>query len=489
MAILIVAGLSFTSVYGFADYTRERNQLQSMLEADVSNLVSTLSLVIADDIFYGKYFELWNRIDAVYKYNHSGENPQLLYIIREIAVTNNNGLIVGHTQPDEHPLLQRDEDSDFEKYAEPANGNKIVWVNDPQPLLFVKFPVFFSNEKIGDITLEVDPQPLLDTQHSLIARFFIFEIVLIAILLFSASILARRLSRPIEQAANVLSMLGTGAVDLPELKSRQDELQRLAVAIESADSRIHANNVAAQNRQAELEGHVQDRTREIESFSYSVSHDLRSPLRAMDGFSQALLEDYADNLDDTGKNYLQRIRAATERMGDLIDDLLMLSSVSRKKLKFEPVNLSVMAHDLADELREEFPGREVDVQIAEKLQARGDARLLRIALRNIIGNAWKYTEKTAQPRIEFGCQTKGEGAVFFVRDNGTGFDMKYVHKLFDAFQRLHGRDEYEGTGIGLAIVHRIIKRHQGEIWAEGDPGQGAIFYFRLGDSENVSHVA
>ena len=485
MSLLLAGGLSLTTVYGYFDYVRERDQLQDMVEADVLNLANTLSLVIADDIFYEKYFELWNRINAVYRNNHSAAGRHVLYSIREISVVNKDDLIVAHSDPDNHPLLAPDEHSKLDGRGDEADGEVLFWINDAEPLLVLRMPVLFGDERVGVIALQVDPQPMLEVQNAIITRYIMFEIVLLIILVLSARFLARWLSRPVEQASNVLSLLGTGTVNLPELKSRHDELKRLGVTIENADHRIHASNVAARDRQNELESHVQDRTREIESFTYSVSHDLRSPLRAMDGFSQALLEDYGDELDDTAKNYLQRIRGASERMGDLIDDLLMLSSVNRKDLKHESMDLTAMGWEIVEELREEFPHRKVDIVIKEEMRVRGDTRLMRIALRNLLGNAWKYTEKTPEARVEFGRK----GGTFYVRDNGTGFDMKYVHKLFEAFQRLHGRDDYEGTGIGLAIVQRIISRHHGEVWAESEPGQGATFYFHLGDGENVSRVA
>ncbi len=222
--------------------------------------------------------------------------------------------------------------------------------------------------------------------------------------------------------------------------------------------------------------------RELESFAYSVSHDLRAPLRAINGFGQALEEDYAALLDGEARDYLRRIRAASERMGQLIDDLLKLSRVSRHHLQYEEVDLSAMAREILAELHQGTPGRRVDVHIEGGLVARGDAKLLRIALANLLGNAWKYTRRRRVARIEFGAFEQDGETVFFVRDNGAGFDMRYVDKLFVAFQRLHHLHEYEGTGIGLATVARIINRHSGRVWAEGESGKGAVFYFSLNSS-------
>jgi PAS domain S-box-containing protein len=236
----------------------------------------------------------------------------------------------------------------------------------------------------------------------------------------------------------------------------------------------------------ELELRVVERTRqlqainkELEAFAYSVSHDLRAPLRSIDGFSQALLEDYYDQFDETGRDYLNRVRRNSQRMGDLIDDMLTLSRISRNEMNLELVDLSALAHDVAQELSQTDPQRAVDWEIAPDLSAQCDARLLRVVLVNLLGNAWKFTRKRELAIIRFE-QTQHEGQLcFVVRDNGVGFDMQYVDKLFGAFQRLHPTSEFEGTGIGLATVQRVIQRHGGHAWAEGEEGIGASFYFSL----------
>ncbi len=219
--------------------------------------------------------------------------------------------------------------------------------------------------------------------------------------------------------------------------------------------------------------------KELEAFSYSVSHDLRAPLRSLDGFSQALLEDYHDRLDDTGRDFLQRVRAASQRMGTLIDDLLSLSRVTRGDLQVEKVDLSALATALAAELQRSDPQRDVRFAIAPDLVARGDPGLMRLVLQNLLGNAWKFTGKRSPAHVEVGSMAHDGGRAFFVQDDGAGFDMAYAAKLFGAFQRLHASDEFPGSGIGLATVQRIIHRHGGQVWAEGTPGRGATFYFTL----------
>jgi PAS domain S-box-containing protein len=220
--------------------------------------------------------------------------------------------------------------------------------------------------------------------------------------------------------------------------------------------------------------------KELEAFSYSVSHDLRAPLRSIDGFGQALLEEYAEHLDDTAADYLRRIRAATQRMGELIDDLLDLSRVTRREMRHEDVDLSALATTVIGDLTKAQPSRDIEVQIAAGLVGRGDAHLLRVLLENLLGNAWKFTGRQTAARVEFGARREGDRLVYYVRDNGVGFDMTYAHKLFGAFQRLHAATEFPGTGIGLATVERIVHRHGGRVWAHSEIGQGATFFFTLG---------
>ncbi len=223
--------------------------------------------------------------------------------------------------------------------------------------------------------------------------------------------------------------------------------------------------------------------RELESFNYSVSHDLRAPLRAIDGFSRAVVDSYTGQLEERAVHYLGRVRAATQTMDCLIDDLLDLSRISRSELGIERVDLSSMVAEICAEFRRAEPAREVDFAVAREAVVCGDPRLLRIALQNLLGNAWKFTKRHSRARIEFGMRKEAGESVFFIRDDGAGFDMKYSGKLFGAFQRLHSIEEFEGTGVGLATVQRVVMRHGGRIWAEGEVEKGATFYFTLGNRE------
>jgi light-regulated signal transduction histidine kinase (bacteriophytochrome) len=248
--------------------------------------------------------------------------------------------------------------------------------------------------------------------------------------------------------------------------------------------------IKTRESQRDLEHRVADRTaqlqaanKELEAFSYSVSHDLRAPLRHLNGFSQALLEDYSDRLDDQGKNFLQQVRNASQEMAQLIDDVLQLARVTRSEMRKEFVNLSELAAGVVADLQKMERRPNVIVNIEAGLSAPGDKRLSRIVLANLLGNAWKFTSRRKDAEIAFGkAQHNGE-TIYFVRDNGAGFDMTYVNKLFGAFQRLHTAGEFEGTGIGLATVQRIIHRHGGRVWAEGEMNKGATFYFALPNSK------
>jgi PAS domain S-box-containing protein len=263
-----------------------------------------------------------------------------------------------------------------------------------------------------------------------------------------------------DDGKTLLATIAQG-LDITERKQNEEEIRALNEYL-----RQHEAELAASNK-------------ELESFSYSVSHDLRAPLRNIDGFSQALLEDYSSKLDEQGKDFLKRVRAATQRMGGLIDDLLQLSLTMRKEMQREKVNLSQLALSIINELKEAEPERQVEVAIEEKAQVSGDARLLREMLANLLGNAWKFTSSRSPAKIEFGHTEKDGEKLFYVKDNGAGFDMRYANKLFIPFQRLHSLLEFPGNGIGLAIVKRIIERHGGSVWAEGEVEKGATFYFKL----------
>jgi light-regulated signal transduction histidine kinase (bacteriophytochrome) len=246
-----------------------------------------------------------------------------------------------------------------------------------------------------------------------------------------------------------------------------------------AEQELRGATEALERRVAERTAELEAANRDLEAFSYSVSHDLRAPLRAIDGFGQALLQDYRERLDDQGRDYLTRMCNAGRRMAGLIDDLLTLSRAGRAEMRRSPVDLGEIARSVLEGLRQREPGRRVEAVVADGLTTSGDPRLLRLLMENLIGNAWKFTGQREHARIEVGAVARDGGRVFFVRDNGAGFDMAYVGRLFVPFQRLHSPAQFAGNGVGLATVRRIVRRHGGEVWAEGAVEGGATLYFTL----------
>jgi light-regulated signal transduction histidine kinase (bacteriophytochrome) len=254
------------------------------------------------------------------------------------------------------------------------------------------------------------------------------------------------------------------AANITERKRIEEQLERHRSELARANTELIAAN------------------KELEAFSYSVSHDLRAPLRSIDGFSLALLEDYEEKLDAEGKDSLHRVRAATQRMGALIDDLLNLSRVTRAEMKLQKVDLSAIGRSIGAELENSQPKRRIEFHVQAGLEAHADSNLMRIVLENLLGNAWKFTSKRESARIEFGQTNNNGSRVYFVRDDGTGFDSARAERLFGAFQRFHDKNDFPGTGVGLATVQRIVQRHGGRIWAESSVGKGATFYFTLLDA-------
>lgn len=263
------------------------------------------------------------------------------------------------------------------------------------------------------------------------------------------------------------------------LAAAVQRLEQDIVKLEQAETEINQLNAALEQRVAERTSQLEAVNRELEAFSYSVSHDLRTPLRSIDGFSQALVEDYGDRLDTVGRDYIGRVRNAAQRMGILIDDLLQLARVTRIEMKRVPIDLSKMAYEVVGDLQKHRGFAQSPFHIQADLHAQGDPALLRVVMENLLDNAWKYSSKIAHPKIDVGSRVENGRMVYFVQDNGVGFDMAYVNKLFGAFQRLHRVEDFPGTGVGLATVKRIVHRHGGEIWALGKPGAGALFSFTL----------
>ena len=296
-------------------------------------------------------------------------------------------------------------------------------------------------------------------------------------------------ARPLNRLNQYVSDVETDSLK-KELSNKRlifsvSEFNHFARSFAEFHDRLISSQLSLQKLNLNLEQRVESRTlelqsinRELEAFSYSVSHDLRAPLRRIDGFCQALLEDYSDKLDRQGQEYLERVISNTHQMAELIDDLLNLSRIARMQMNVSRVDLSDLVRTIVRQLQEQSPGRHVAVKIQDNIMAYGDKKLLAVLLDNIVSNAWKYTSKTRDASIEFGGQQQDGETVYYIKDNGAGFDMQYVNKIFEVFQRLHG-GEFEGTGIGLATAYRIVKRHNGDIWAQSQVNKGASFYFTL----------
>src|SRR2546430_2392101 len=429
------------------------------------------------------------------------ENLELLHYrpqIRAAAIYNARGKIFASYSGSDGREFPKLPEADVTR----IEGNELV--------LFKR--IVDSREILGTVYLRAD----YELYDRLVGYLGIAAIVA-AIAMLVAYVLSRQLQHivtspllAIADVAREVTEKRTFSLRAPKLS--KDEIGMLAESfntmlaeIERATRDLQASNevlgreIAEHNRaeqeilrlNTELEQRVKERTAqleytngELEAFCYSVSHDLRAPLRAIDGFSQALLEDFPKDVPEEARRYLSRIRSSTQRMGQLIEDLLNLARVSRGGLERRQADISELARQVVTELQNREPQRKVDISIWDGMRANADSRLLRAALENLIGNAWKFSSKTDKARIEIGSLSDDGRAVFYVRDNGAGFDMAYANKLFGAFQRLHSGNEYQGTGIGLATVQRIVHRHGGRIWADAKPGKGAAFYFTL-ESDGV----
>jgi signal transduction histidine kinase len=337
------------------------------------------------------------------------------------------------------------------------------------------------------IVVEISEQAVLTNTGRFLRRVIIFDLILLLIGVTGAFALSRSITRPLHLLTGAATAISGGDYTRLVDVNTGDELGELAGAFNTMVARVG-------EAQRELEGKVQERTaeleaanKELEAFSYSVSHDLRAPLRGIDGFSQALLEDYGDKLDEKGKQFLNRVRSAAQRMAELIDNLLALSQVTRGELMREQVDLSSLARSVAAQLKQGEPGRDIEFDVSKDVLVEGDPRLLLIVIENLFGNAWKFTSKHSHARVEFGLARENGQTVYYVRDDGAGFDMAYAGKLFGAFQRLHQANEFQGTGIGLATVGRIVSRHGGHVWAEGEVEKGATFSFTLSKRPEGKH--
>jgi signal transduction histidine kinase len=339
---------------------------------------------------------------------------------------------------------------------------------------------------LGKLAMEFSSNPLSQAYNQAKTLGVVIAIIGMSIIAMVGTTFGTVLTKRLKKLDYAVEEVGKGNFNVSTGIKGRDELGRLGEAFDTMAKQIERDNKQMADMNKELEKRVEHRTKaladansEYESFAYSVSHDLRAPLRSINGFSQALKDDYYDLLDDNAKDYLTRIQNASVRMGDLIDALLELSRINRAKIDVKQVNLSKFASSIIQELSKDPNCRPVNWQIQPNVKAYGDSRLLYNVLSNLLNNAWKFTQKEPNATIEFGLKKLNGEDLYYVKDNGAGFNEDYKEKLFAPFNRLHRDSEFEGSGIGLSTVQRIIHRHGGRIWGEGKTGEGATFYFTL----------
>ena len=396
-----------------------------------------------------------------------------------------NGQILSHTD-----LSMVAKKSEALGELKDAQTRKLLYQG--RPVMEIVYPARLGSHHLANahVAYFLDQDTFTDTYN--INKIVILVVVLLGGLLIAILFIVRRHTVPVSQLTDYVTSLSLEDIhkklDSSLLNSRS-EAGDLARAFDSMALRLMTAFQELKNDELHLKKLVEERTqnlseanRELEAFSYSVSHDLRAPLRAIDGFTEILQEDYEHLLDEDGRHYIQRIRAGVGRMNELINAMLQLSRISRQELDAVTVGIGKLAQEIAENLQESDKQRNIEFIIDQELYAAGDISLLRIMLENLLGNAWKYTARVEHAVVEFGMQREGDEQIFFLRDNGAGFDMAYADKLFAVFGRLHKDDEFEGSGVGLATVERIIRRHGGRIWAESEPGKGAVFFFTLASS-------
>ncbi len=391
----------------------------------------------------------------------------------------------------EYSTREQDQDQGFCPSMDRTLGMQTEFDDE---FLHVSSLIELEEDNIGFIYLRAELRSIDERiRKQSIATLLIAACATLAAYLLS-NLVQRLISIPLTNVANTATTIEQKrdySLRAPEYG--RDELGKLSHSFNTMLDTIEYQNQQLLEAKENLESMVDHRTREmklaireLESFAYSVSHDLRAPLRSINGFSQAVMETSKGQLDEESQEYLQRVCNASERMSELIDALLSLSRTSQQAMSRSSTNLSAIAHECMRELAEAHPERKVEYRIEENLLAYADPHLMRIVLQNLLSNAWKFTAKRKDAKIEFDAQQKNSVIVYYVRDNGAGFDMEYQDRLFVAFQRLHDPSDFKGTGIGLATVARIIHRHGGEIWAQSEPGEGATFNFTLEAEVNSS---
>ena len=458
MLLTIVSGVVLTGLF-FVTY--ERVHMREQLEHEIQVTVKVASSQLTAALMF----------DDLKTQQESANSLRFDDTIEVVCVYGMNGRLKVQSYPGDNeakrcPAEPGSLTTGF--FADHYQYKKTVYLDDvPQGILYVR------------ANLQYVEQQMRRYIYMMLTALAVISVVSLLVSLWLQQAITESITQLADTASRVAHQndysLRAEKVSDDEIGQTVEAFNQMLAVIEQSDKELKKNKSDLENIVNERTAELRTANRELEAFSYSVSHDLRSPLRAIDGFSQALLEEYGEDLDEIGHGYLDRVRAASQRMGVLIDNLLRLSRVTRQEIVLERTDLTAMAQEIARDLQEGDPSRKVEFSIQAGMIAMCDSKLLRIALTNLIENAWKYSSKQSRAVIQVGCEQR----VFYVRDNGAGFDMRYADKLFGAFQRLHTKDEFEGTGVGLATVARVIHRHGGDIWAESELGKGATFYFTL----------
>lgn len=468
-----------------------------MLTSSVSLLIISSALIIYDRI---KTEELWtqkvlvlgeviaDRSTAALSFNDETLAHENLSALRALPA-----IMLGCIYDASKELFAAYRPDESAMAGCPANIRE-EFIQYESDLMASRTPVLLNNTEVGSVYIVYSLAEVNSRLFDYLRVVLIVFLIVMGIAYLLSTLLQRFISEPVLQLTELANHVALDKdYTIQHIASRKDEIGVLIDAflemlkqIEYRQSERDKAEAKLRQHQESLEDIISARTRklqmvirELEAFSYSVSHDLRSPLRAIDGFSLIILEDYRDALDEHAIDLLKRVRASSQHMGHLIDDLLKLSRMTRSELSIQEVDLSELVRDIFEHYKSRYPERQVSVSIQEHILVDADRNLLRIAMENLFGNAWKYTSTNAAARIEFGQTVENKETVFYLKDNGVGFNMDYAKKLFQPFQRLHDASEFEGTGIGLATVARVIHRHDGEIWAESEIGVGATFYFTL----------
>jgi signal transduction histidine kinase len=460
-AIVLIGAMAAWAQIEVQEASRQRRQT-----TDVSQALRDLRLVTFEFLLYrldrsrAQEALVWRRMATLLPEMTLTDNSEEA----EIAATLKERLA------DAHRLFGEFQAASDQRHPDPEVQRRFEAQLSSQVLLL-------QQDSLADISqLALHASERIETAQQRMLLVIVGGLLLLAVTTAGGAWLIQRdVLRPISRLEQATREIASGNWDYRLQTNRHDEIGELSRHFNAMAGTLRESFARVEHSNQELTG----LNRELESFSYSVSHDLRAPLRSMDGFSMALLEDYADRLDDEGRDYLQRIRAASQRMGRLIDDLLGLARVTRAELNLRSVDLSAMAREIADGLSRQQPERRVRWEIADGITVQADRTLLQVALQNLLENAWKFTSKKEEAVIKIGAERQDGRLVCHVADNGAGFDMAYVNRLFGAFQRLHHEIEFPGTGIGLATVQRVFRRHGGDVWVQAAPGLGATFYFRL----------